>query len=166
MADGQLVCDGGRERSEMLYLCTIHYSRVIYQTPACVGASAVLCGGHQRWIRSGSWATRMRHSPVCVCGACVCVCHVCSVAQSCPTLCDLMDCSPPSSSVHGTEKWSGVGCHFLLQRIFPTQGSNTLLQHQQVDYLPLGHQGRQKKNVSTHWYVALNVSFRCLTWKN
>ena len=24
-----------------------------------------------------------------------------SVAQSCPTLCDLMDCSPPGSSVHG-----------------------------------------------------------------
>ena len=23
------------------------------------------------------------------------------VAQSCPTLCDLMDCSPPGSSVHG-----------------------------------------------------------------
>ena len=30
---------------------------------------------------------------------CVCVC-VCSVAQSCLTLCDLMDCSPPGSSVH------------------------------------------------------------------
>ena len=27
---------------------------------------------------------------------------ICSVSQSCPTLCDLMDCSPPgSSSVHG-----------------------------------------------------------------
>ena len=25
---------------------------------------------------------------------------VCSVAQSCPTLCDPMDCSPPGSSVH------------------------------------------------------------------
>ena len=23
------------------------------------------------------------------------------VAQSCPSLCDLMDCSPPGSSVHG-----------------------------------------------------------------
>ena len=23
------------------------------------------------------------------------------VAQSCPTLCDLMDCNPPGSSVHG-----------------------------------------------------------------
>ena len=27
--------------------------------------------------------------------------HVCEVAQSCPTLCDPMDCSPPGSSVHG-----------------------------------------------------------------
>ena len=26
---------------------------------------------------------------------------LCSVAQSCPTLCDPMDCSPPGSSVHG-----------------------------------------------------------------
>ena len=24
-----------------------------------------------------------------------------SVAQSCPTLCDAMDCSPPGTSVHG-----------------------------------------------------------------
>ena len=31
---------------------------------------------------------------------CVCVC-VCSVTQSCPTLCDPVDCSPPASSVHG-----------------------------------------------------------------
>ena len=48
------------------------------------------------------------------------------VAQSCPTLCDPMDCSLPGSSIHGiflarTLKWV---CHFLLQGIFPTQGSN------------------------------------------
>ena len=30
---------------------------------------------------------------------CVCVCVL--VAQSCLTLCDPMDCSPPGSSVHG-----------------------------------------------------------------
>ena len=29
---------------------------------------------------------------------------VSEVAQSCPTLCDSMDCSPPGSSVHGTLK--------------------------------------------------------------
>ena len=53
------------------------------------------------------------------------------VAQSCPTLCDLMDCSPLDSSVHGDSpsKNTGVGCHALLQEIFPTQGWNLSLLH-------------------------------------
>ena len=53
------------------------------------------------------------------------------VAQSCPTLCDHMDCSQPGSSVHGDSpgKNTGVGCHALLQGIFPTQGSNPGLPH-------------------------------------
>ena len=44
------------------------------------------------------------------------------VAQSCLTLCDPMDCSPSDSSVHGDSpgKNTGVGCHALLQGIFPT----------------------------------------------
>ena len=35
-----------------------------------------------------------------------------------------ISCSPPRSSVHGDSpgKNTGVGCHFLLQGIFPTQG--------------------------------------------
>ena len=35
--------------------------------------------------------------------------------QSCPTLCDPMDCSLPGSSVHGDSpgKYTGVGCHAL-----------------------------------------------------
>ena len=37
------------------------------------------------------------------------------------------------------EYWSG--CHFLLQGIFPTQGSNPRLLHWQVDSLPLHHLG-------------------------
>ena len=42
---------------------------------------------------------------------------VCSVAQSCPTLCNPMDCSPPGSSVHGDSPGRniGLGCPFLLQ---------------------------------------------------
>ena len=53
------------------------------------------------------------------------------VVQSCPTLCDPMGRSPPGSSVHGGSlgKNSGVGCHALLQGIFPTQGSNPGLSH-------------------------------------
>ena len=54
---------------------------------------------------------------MCVCAVCVCVCAcVCArahlIAQSCPTLCDPMDCSLPGSSVHGNSlgKNTGVGC--------------------------------------------------------
>ena len=41
--------------------------------------------------------------------------------QSCLTLCDLTDSSPPGSSIHWDSpgKTSGVGCHALLQGIFP-----------------------------------------------
>ena len=37
---------------------------------------------------------------------------MCSVAQSCPTLCDPKNCSPPDTSVHGDslDKNTGVGC--------------------------------------------------------
>ena len=42
---------------------------------------------------------------------------LCLVAQPCPTLCNLMDSSLPSSSVHGDSpgKNTEVGCHALLQ---------------------------------------------------
>jgi len=51
--------------------------------------------------------------------------------QSCPTLCDPMGYSLPGSSVYGDSpgKNTGVGCHFLLQEIFPTQGLNLNLPH-------------------------------------
>ena len=56
---------------------------------------------------------------------------LCLVAQSCSTLCDSMDYSPSSSSVHGDSpgKNTRVGCHALLQGICPTQGSNPGLPH-------------------------------------
>ena len=66
------------------------------------------------------------------------------VTLSCPTLCDLMDCrllcqwdSPGTNT--------GVGCHFLLQGIFPTQGSNPRLLHWQADSLPLNHLGTPQR---------------------
>ena len=34
---------------------------------------------------------------------------------------------------------TGVDCHFLLQGIFPTQGSNPGLPHWQEDSLPVSH---------------------------
>ena len=53
------------------------------------------------------------------------------VAQSCQTLWDPIYCSPPGSSVHvdSSGKNTGVGCHALLQGIFPTQGLNLSLPH-------------------------------------
>ena len=44
---------------------------------------------------------------------------LCLDAQSCPTVCDLTDCSPPGSSVHGD----------LQARILESRGSNTVTAH-------------------------------------
>ena len=46
-------------------------------------------------------------------------------AQSCPALCHPMDCSPPDSSACGIYfpgNNTGLGCHFLHQKVFLTQG--------------------------------------------
>ena len=48
---------------------------------------------------------------------------------SCVTLCDPVDWGPSASSVHFPGKNTGVSCHFLLQGIFRTQGSNLYLLH-------------------------------------
>ena len=71
---------------------------------------------------------------------CVCLFFV-LVAQWCPTLYDPTDCSPPGSSVHGISpgKNTGVGCHSLLQGIFPTQGSNLDLPHCRQTFHCLSH---------------------------
>ena len=61
------------------------------------------------------------------------------IAQSCPTLCDPMDCNigPWNSPGENT----GVGCHSLLQGIFPTWGSNLGLPHYKQILFHLRHQG-------------------------
>ena len=86
----------------------LHFSLLICQMGTIIISTSQNC--HEKWV--GLY-------------------KVCAglVAQSCPTLCDPMDCSAPLSSVHGLlqARILGVGCHFLLQGIFPTQGSNTSL---------------------------------------
>ena len=49
-------------------------------------------------------------------------------AQSCLTLCNPIDCSPPGSSVHGNSpgKNTGMGCPFFLG-IFPTRERNSCI---------------------------------------
>ena len=68
---------------------------------------------------------------------------LCLVAQSCLTLCGPVDYSPPSSSGHGDSpgKNTGVGCHALLPRIFPTQGLNPDLLHCRPILYHLSYQG-------------------------
>ena len=53
----------------------------------------------------------------------------CLAAELYPILCNPMECSLPGSSIQGDSPGmnTGVGCHALLQGIFPTQGSNTRL---------------------------------------
>ena len=71
---------------------------------------------------------------------------ICVHAQSCLTLCNPMDCSLPGSSFpwNFPGKNTAVGCHFLLQVIFQTQGSNPSLLHLlpwQAESVPLCHWG-------------------------
>ena len=73
-----------------------HMTRVGYCFLACsikpLGHSVLWGGKREKARREGRKLERQ----------CVCVCvRACSVAQSCPTLCDPMDCSLPGSSVHG-----------------------------------------------------------------
>ena len=55
----------------------------------------------------------------------------CSVPKLHSTLCDPKDCGSLGSSVHGIfpGKNTEVDCHFLLQGLFPTQGSNPSFLH-------------------------------------
>ena len=56
-------------------------------------------------------------------------CCCCSVAKLCLTLFDLMECSTPAPQGQRDfpGKNTGVGYHFLLQGIFPSQGWNPSL---------------------------------------
>ena len=63
------------------------------------------------------------------------------VAQSCPTLCDPMEPARLLCPWDSPGKNTGMGCHFLLQGIFPNQGSNPGLLLWQISSLPLCHLG-------------------------
>ena len=86
------------------------------------------------------------------------VCALYLVAQSCPTLCDPTDCSPPGSSVHGYSpgKNTGVCCHALLQGIFPTQGSNPSFLHRRWILYHLSHQGSPGGPTDIIFYQLVN----------
>ena len=66
-----------------------------------------------------------------------------SVAQSCLTLCNPLDRGGQWATVHGDSsgKNTGVGCHALLQGIFPTQRLNPGLPHCRLILYHLSYQG-------------------------
>ena len=73
----------------------------------------------------------------------------CLVTQSCLTLSNPMDCSPPGSSVHGIHQarileWVAI---FLLQGIFPTQELNPGLLHCRRILHHLSHQGSPREMI-------------------
>ena len=63
---------------------------------------------------------------------------LCLFAQLCPTLCNPMVCSLPGSSVHRDSpgKNTGVGCHALLQGVFPNPRVEPKSPTLQADSLP------------------------------
>ena len=90
----------------------------------------------------------------------LCCAVLCLVTQSCLTLCNPMDYSPPGSSVHEDSpgKSTGVGCHALLQGIFSTQELNQGLLHCRQILYHLSHQRSPRDLVKTqvlpspgHW---------------
>ena len=80
----------------------------------------------------------------------------CAYSLSCPTLCDPMDCPWNSPG-----KNTGVGCHALLQGIFPTQGWNPGLPHCRQILYRLSHQ-RSPEIPCLGTYSKINI----YSWKN
>ena len=77
-----------------------------------------------------------------------------SVAQLCLTLCDPMDCSLSSSSIHGifqarVLEWVAIS----FSRDIPTQGSNPGLLHYRQTLLPSEPQGKPTK------------MYTCINWQ-
>ena len=74
------------------------------------------------------------------------------------TLCNPMDSSPPGTSVHGGSpgKNTGVGCHALLQGIFPTQEWNPGLPHCRQILYHLSQQGSWWLNLS-HCFSTISL---------
>ena len=111
----------------------LHCRWILYQL-SYQGSTMDISRSHQSWwiIWAKHWATFPSFvEPSFVLGM-----HACLI------LCSPMDCNPPASSVHGDSpgKNTEVGCHALLQGIFPTQGSKPVLLHCRWILYHLNHQ--------------------------
>ena len=71
---------------------------------------------------------------------------LCLAAQVCLTLCNLMDSSPPGSSVLGDSPGKNTGCHGFLQGNLPNPGIEPRFSALQVDSLPSEPPGKPKNS--------------------
>ena len=77
--------------------------------------------------------------------------ELCVCAQSCPTLCDFMNCSPPGVSVHGIFQASileWVAISFSRGSFWLTQGSNPGFPHCRQMLYRLSHREAPKHKIS------------------
>ena len=93
------------------------------------------------------------------------------VAQSCPTLCDSMEPNRLLCPWDFPGKGTGVSCHFFLQGIFPTQGSNPCLPHCRQTLYRLSHQGNFSHSsvdciMLYHKYTYKNETGQNIPWKS
>ena len=113
-------------------------------------------GDLNKMISSLTWWTRISHALPNVNR------HTCSITQSSLTFCTpwtVAHQAPLSVEFSSQEYW--VGCHFLLQGIFATQGLNPHLLHWQADPLPLQYLG----NTDTHTCnITVCVIYMLYTW--
>ena len=73
--------------------------------------------------------------------------------------------APMSMDIPG--KNTGVGCHFLLQGIFQSQGSNScllLLLHWQANSLPLSHPGNPLEGITAFNLSVITISGGSRWW--
>ena len=86
------------------------------------------------------------------------------VAQSCPTLCNCSHGPQPARLLcpwNYPGKKTGVGCHSLLQGIFPTQRSNLgllHLLHWQADSLPLAPPGKPISDIYNRYILTFMLN--------
>ena len=89
------------------------------------------------------------------------------VAQLCPTLCNPMDYSLTRFLCPWDfpGKHTGVGCHCLLQEIFPTQGLNLGLPHCRQTLYCLSHQGSEPEHSLTYTAVCNSSTLHGTKWR-
>ena len=127
--------NGTKDRHSMWFLGEFWQPRSRLQLTELNSWSRVL--GFLGWDGGDALTLLLYYYYVCVC---VCVCVL--VAQLWPTHCASMDCGPSRLLCPWDfpGKNTEVGCHFLLQRIFLTQGSNSDLLHCRQILYHLSHQ--------------------------